>query len=150
MDGSDGGEEEGGWKAEAVGPTRYGGATNFQWRQLLKLHARQINHPLPAPDASGKRSAIPGLCQQTLLLIFKFEDGKVARERNRIYTDEQGQMNARFSSPSPSHSLSPSVPSWSGKNDYPRKRSEIRVRRARESAANNQNGRLIQMESGYT
>lgn len=54
------------------------GATNFQrrrrWRQHLKLHARQINRPLFRKAKCYSRIVLG----ETLLLIFKFEDGKVA------------------------------------------------------------------------
>lgn len=57
------------------------GATNFQrrWRQHLKLHARQINRPLFRKAKCYSRIV---LGEKTLLLIFKFEDGKVAKKAN--------------------------------------------------------------------
>lgn len=59
---------------------------------------------------------------ETLLLIFKFEDGKVARERGPPPQERMGQMN-----------------------EWERERYE-----GAGLLANNQNGWLIQMESGYT
>lgn len=71
------------------------GATNFQrrrrWRQHLKLHARQINRPLFRKAKCYSRIVLG----ETLLLIFKFEDGKVARENGgpRIREERMGRMN---------------------------------------------------------
>lgn len=114
------------------------GATNFQrrrrWRQHLKLHARQINRPLFRKAKCYSRIVLG----ETLLLIFKFEDGKVARENGgpRIREERMGRMNEQ------------------GGDERERER-DVRalgapsVRRAG-LLANNQNGWLIQMESGYT
>lgn len=46
---------------------------------------------LPARREHG--ALFPDCAGGPFLLIFKFEDGKVARERTRTYTGEQGQMN---------------------------------------------------------
>lgn len=72
------GEQEG-WKANKFNV--YVGATNFQWRQLLKLHARQIEPP-------GERGAIPGFCQRRgpfyLYLNLKMER---SRENEIVYAN---------------------------------------------------------------